>query len=132
MFTCTLHQSHETLALDDLDGAVQRALVLNGLTRCHHHTSPDRINWIGNQTGCNGHNWKEEEYEYSISGSDQAIHVTNKCPYQEASTCTRPASTQPKGIPHTYTHTHTQSCTHSHTHTPNESTHEEVLTQLPQ
>ena len=54
----TFHQRHESLRLDDLDSTVHGSLVLDGLTRGHHHTPTDGVNGVGDQPRSDGDNWK--------------------------------------------------------------------------
>jgi len=49
-----LHHGHKALVLHDLNGAVDGALVLDGGTRGHHHTTTNGINGVGHQTGGDG------------------------------------------------------------------------------
>lgn len=56
-----LHQGHEALALDDLNGAVNGSVVLNGRTGSHHHTPPDGVNGVGHQPGGDGHAPAQQE-----------------------------------------------------------------------
>jgi len=55
--TSSLHQSHESFSSNDLETAVQRAAVLNGFTRRHHHTSSNRVDRVRNQTRRNCHHF---------------------------------------------------------------------------
>ncbi len=59
--TSTLHQGHETLALDDFDGAVDGAIVLDGGTGGHHHTTTDSVDGVGHEAGSDGHTPTQQE-----------------------------------------------------------------------
>lgn len=61
--TGTLHEWHEALLLHDLDEAVDRAVVLLGLTRRHHHTTSNRIDWIRDKTRRDSDSIAERERE---------------------------------------------------------------------
>jgi len=49
-----LHHRHETFVLQNLNGAVDGALVLDGGARGHHHTTTNGVDGVGHQTGCDG------------------------------------------------------------------------------
>ena len=49
--TSTLEEGGKALVLEDLDGAVNGALVVDATTRGHHHTTADSINRVGSETG---------------------------------------------------------------------------------
>jgi len=63
----TLHERHETFAGDDLLGAIDRTVVLDGGTTGHHHASSDGIDWVGHDTGDDGYTPTEEETEESTA-----------------------------------------------------------------
>jgi len=50
----TLHHGHEALVLQDLNGAVDGALVLDGGAGGHHHTTTNGVDGVGHQSGRNG------------------------------------------------------------------------------
>merc|ERR1712243_512497 len=50
----TLHHGHEALVLQDLNGAVYGALVLDGGAGGHHHTTTNGVDGVGHQSGRNG------------------------------------------------------------------------------
>jgi len=50
----TLHHGHEALVLQDLNGAVDGALVLDGGAGGHHHTTTNGVDGVGHQTGSDG------------------------------------------------------------------------------
>merc|ERR1711989_66438 len=49
-----LHHGHEALVLHDLNGAIDGALVLDGRSGGHHHTTTDGVNGVGHQAGGDG------------------------------------------------------------------------------
>jgi len=49
-----LHHGHEALVLHDLNGAIDGALVLDGRSGGHHHTTTNGVNGIGHETGGHG------------------------------------------------------------------------------
>ena len=61
--TSSLHEGHEALSTNDLDGTIHGALILDSLSRCHHHTTTNGVNGVGDQTRCNGHHWKKLNFE---------------------------------------------------------------------
>jgi hypothetical protein len=48
--TSTLEERPNTLFGDDLTASIQGRLVLDGLTRSHHHTTTDSIQWVRSNT----------------------------------------------------------------------------------
>jgi len=70
--TGALHHGHETLVLEDLHTAIDRALVLDGGTRGHHHTTPNGVDGVGHETGSNGHTPAQKE------GQEQGFVVSQK------------------------------------------------------
>jgi len=63
----TLHEGHETFAGDDLLGAIDGTVVLDGGATGHHHASSDGIDWVGHDTGDDGYTPTEEETEESAA-----------------------------------------------------------------
>lgn len=59
--TSTLEQGRDTLVADDLHAAVEGALVLDLLTRGHHHTTTDGVKRVGGETGSDGHHPAKSE-----------------------------------------------------------------------
>lgn len=57
----TLEERHDTLGLDDLAGSVEGALILDSLTRGHHHTAADGIKRVGGDTSASGDAPTEKE-----------------------------------------------------------------------
>jgi len=52
--TGALHHGHEALVLHDLHGAVDGALVLDGRSGGHHHTTTDGVDGVRHQSGGDG------------------------------------------------------------------------------
>jgi hypothetical protein len=59
--TCTLEEGLEALLGDDLATGIEGRLVLDGLTRGHHHTTTDSIQGVGSNTGTGGDTPSEKE-----------------------------------------------------------------------
>merc|ERR1712144_141326 len=57
----SLHHGHEALVLQDLDSAVDGALVLDAASRGHHHASPNGVNGVGHQAGGDGDGPAQQE-----------------------------------------------------------------------
>jgi len=62
----SLHEGHEAFVLQDLDAAVERVLVLDGLSGGHHHSPTDGVDGIGHETGGDGHTPTEDEGEEDV------------------------------------------------------------------
>jgi hypothetical protein len=71
--TSTLEQGLDTLLGDDLGESIERALVLDGLTRGHHHTTTDGVKRIRGDTGTGGDAPTEKEGGEEVvgKGTDQ-------------------------------------------------------------
>ena len=67
-----LHHGHESLVLEDLHTAVDGALVLDGGTGGHHHTTPDGVDGVGHETGSDGHAPAQQE------GQEKGFVVSQK------------------------------------------------------
>jgi len=75
--TGSLHQCHESFSTNDLDAAVQRAAVLDGLTGCHHHASTNRVNWVRNQTRRDCHHYKyTQTCRHLVTTYHRHIHIS--------------------------------------------------------
>ena len=59
--TCTLEERSETLLGNDLATGIEGRLVLNGLTRGHHHTTTDGVQGVRSNTGTGGDTPSEKE-----------------------------------------------------------------------
>merc|ERR1719474_1214628 len=59
--SCSLHQGHESLVLEDLSEAIQRSIVLNSTTRCHHHSSSNGVDGVGHEPSRDSHSPTKEE-----------------------------------------------------------------------
>ena len=59
--TSTLEERLDTLLGDDLSGGVHGVLVLDGLTRGHHHSSSDGVKRVRGDTGTSGDTPTEDE-----------------------------------------------------------------------
>merc|ERR1719342_1399349 len=57
----SLHQGHESLVLEDLSEAIQRSIVLDSATRCHHHASSDGINGVRHEPSRDSYSPTKEE-----------------------------------------------------------------------
>ena len=68
----TLHHGHEAFVLEDLDTAVDGALVLDGGTGGHHHTTSDGVDGVGHEAGADGHTPAQEE------GQEQGLVVSQE------------------------------------------------------
>jgi len=71
----SLHEGHEALSLNDLDGTINGSVVFDGLARGHHHTSPDRVDGVGYQTSADCHNVSKSEggHESSIISENHGL-----------------------------------------------------------
>ena len=73
--TSALEERHDALLLDDLGPGVDRALVLDSLTRSHHHATTDGVKRIGGDTSTSGDAPAEKEGRQEVvgqgSGEDQ-------------------------------------------------------------
>merc|ERR1711976_1104573 len=69
--TSSLHQGHESLVLEDLDTAVNGALVLDTTSGGHHHTSSDGVNGVGHKSSSDGDSPTKEEGQSDIRGISQ-------------------------------------------------------------
>jgi len=71
--TGTLEEGHNTFLLDDLGACIERALVLDGLTGSHHHTTTNSVERVGCNTSTGGDTPTEEEggQEVVLEGSGQ-------------------------------------------------------------
>ena len=68
----SLHHGHEALVLEDLHTAVDGALVLDGGTGGHHHTTTDGVDGVGQEAGADGHTPTQEE------GQEQGLVVSQE------------------------------------------------------
>jgi len=66
--TSTVEQRLDTVLGNDLLGGIERALVLDGLTRGHHHTTTDGVKRVGSDTGTGGDTPTEEEGGKEVVG----------------------------------------------------------------
>jgi hypothetical protein len=57
----TLEEGLGTLLCDNLLESVQGAVVLDGLTRCHHHATANSVNGVGGKASTNGYTPPEQE-----------------------------------------------------------------------
>jgi hypothetical protein len=81
--TCTLEERLDTLLGDDLATSIDGRLVLDGLTRGHHHTTTDGVQWVGSNTGTGGDTPSEEEGGQEVTlkrtdkddGLDRVVHT---------------------------------------------------------
>jgi hypothetical protein len=71
--TGTLEERLEALLGDDLATSIERRLVLDGLTRSHHHTTTDGVQGVGSDTGTGGDGPSESEggQEVALKRTDQ-------------------------------------------------------------
>ena len=69
----TLEQGLDTLLGDDLATSVEGRLVLDGLTRGHHHATTDGVQGVGGDTGTGGDGPSEGEGggEVTLERADQ-------------------------------------------------------------
>jgi len=58
-----LHHRHEAFVLEDLDGAVDGSLVLDGRAGGHHHATTNGVDGVGHQAGSDGHAVAQAEGE---------------------------------------------------------------------
>jgi hypothetical protein len=59
--TSTLEERLDTLLGNDLTSSIHGRLVLDGLTRSHHHTTTDSIQWVRSNTSTSGDTPSEKE-----------------------------------------------------------------------
>jgi hypothetical protein len=59
--TSTLEEGSDTLSLDDLATGVDHAVVVDLLTRGHHHATTDGVEGVRGDTGTGGDTPTEEE-----------------------------------------------------------------------
>jgi hypothetical protein len=59
--TSTLEERLDTLSGDDLAGGIEGSVVLDGLTRGHHHTTTDSVKGVRSDTGTGGDGPSESE-----------------------------------------------------------------------
>ena len=71
--TGTLEQGLGTLLGDDLAGSIQGGLVLDGLTRGHHHATTDSVQRVGSNTSSSGNSPAEQE-----GSEERALKRTNQ------------------------------------------------------
>jgi hypothetical protein len=71
--TCTLEERSDTLLGDNLTTGIQGRLVLDGLTRGHHHTTTDSIQWVRSNTSTSSDTPTEEE-----GGKEVTLERTNE------------------------------------------------------
>jgi len=71
--TSTLEERLDTLLGNDLAGGIEGRLVLDGLTRSHHHTTADSVERVRGNTGTSGDSPTEEErgQEVTLKVSDE-------------------------------------------------------------
>ena len=71
--TSTLEERLETLLGDNLATSIHGRLVLDGLTRSHHHTTTDGVERVGSDTGTSGDSPSEKEggKEITLKRSDE-------------------------------------------------------------
>jgi len=69
----TLEEGLGTLLGDDLTESIEGRLVLDGLTRSHHHTTTDSIQWVRSNTSTSGNTPSEKE-----GGKEVALKRTDK------------------------------------------------------
>jgi hypothetical protein len=65
--TSTLEERLNTLLGDDLTTSIQRALVLDGLTRSHHHTTTDGVQWVRSNTSTSSNSPSEQERSEEVT-----------------------------------------------------------------
>lgn len=66
--TSTVEQGLDTVLGNDLLGSVEGVLVLDGLTRGHHHATTDGVKRVGSNTGTGGDTPTEEEGGKEVVG----------------------------------------------------------------
>jgi hypothetical protein len=71
--TSTLEERLDTLGGNDLAGGIHGTLVLDGLTRGHHHTTADGVERVGGDTGTGGDGPTKSErgQEVALEGTGQ-------------------------------------------------------------
>jgi len=67
----SLHHGHEALVLQDLDSAVNGALVLDTAARGHHHAPPDGVNGVGHEASSDGDSPAQQEGEGHVGSVSQ-------------------------------------------------------------
>lgn len=81
--TSTLEERLNTLGSDDLAGSVGGRLVLDGLTRGHHHATTDGVKRVGSDTSTSGDSPAEQERGQEVTlkrtneddGLDRVVHT---------------------------------------------------------
>lgn len=71
--TSTLEKGLDALSGDDLAGSIEGVLVLDGLTRGHHHTTTDGVERVGSDTSTSGDGPAESE-----RGQEVTLESTGK------------------------------------------------------
>jgi hypothetical protein len=71
--TSTLEERLDTLSGDNLAGSIHGTVVLDGLTRGHHHTTADSVKRVRGDTGTSGDGPTEEE-----RGEEVALKVASE------------------------------------------------------
>lgn len=66
--TSTVEQGLDTVLGNDLAGSIEGVLVLDGLTRSHHHATTDGVKRVGSDTGTSGDTPAEEERGKEVVG----------------------------------------------------------------
>jgi hypothetical protein len=71
--TSTLEERLDTLLGNDLTGSIHGRLVFDGLTRGHHHTTTDSVQWVRGDTGTSGDSPSESERgkEVTLEGTGE-------------------------------------------------------------
>jgi hypothetical protein len=71
--TSTLEERLHTLLGNDLTGSIHRRLVFDSLTRSHHHTTTDGVQWVRSDTGTSGDGPSESERgkEVTLEGTGE-------------------------------------------------------------
>ncbi|KAH3658860.1 hypothetical protein OGATHE_006586 [Ogataea polymorpha] len=71
--TATLEQGSDTLSSNNLGESVESALVLNGLTGGHHHSSSDSVQWVrsSRSSGGDGPTQQERSKEVTLKRTNQ-------------------------------------------------------------
>jgi hypothetical protein len=69
----TLEERSNTLLGDNLATSIHGRLVLDGLTRSHHHTTTDSVQWVrsNTSTSSNGPSEKEGSKEVTLKRTDK-------------------------------------------------------------
>lgn len=71
--TATLEQRSNTLSGNNLFETVESTVVLNGLTRGHHHSSSDSVQWVRSSGGTGGDGPTQQE-----RSQERALQWTNQ------------------------------------------------------